>query len=738
MSSGRKIGKRACDACKIRKIKCTEVPPCDGCVAIGTSCTFNKVPATRGPRNLRAKTIRQIAQAQKESSATATATATASAGSGTASSVSPTGDEASASTPTVAAASSGVPSSSRSPSSSEGGSSEGTGSAASGQRVIRQENALQPQRTPSASLVLRLCIYRLRLFPVWPIIAVEDIMASLSRDTDDLESYVLANAVGAATIAQLKLATTDNDDPATAGSMEAECQRSRMVLQEREGGPPMNLNWLRTSFFLHVYHENQQPGGAKSLLYLREAITIAQIMGLHKESSYVALPLAEQQMRRRTLWLLFVTERHVLPLTAHHWTATYKNDRGVAMLHKLPVALKSNTRFPSLDGSGVGEDEGHILPAFKKLADLFWIFDQSGAFDILQNSDDEDALWSMADGLQTASRACLDVVQQKLQQIPLDSDASNDVQRADIVVTRQWMQAVLWKVTMNHGRAWSSNGNNSAVTSLSHPIQIAKEFLQLISQLPSTAIEAHGPGIEFKIYEIASAVTDAVANNFRLPRTSTDGPRDILLQLQRVLASCRGGNKALLEMLCARIAEVQDGPLLIMNRNPTSRVQEVDDDQWRDDRNAAAAAAAAAANGQPDIFAPINGVSHSSQTYGPPSHSNFSSMFDKDGGAAPGMPNGNTVSLSPQRQGLGRPPVWDQSAAGQMGSGAPHDLIDQLQHFDGSFNTVESNGTLDMLFANGALWDNVANDDWMASVQGNPGVFHSPTQSSANLQRTYE
>ncbi|OHE99599.1 fungal specific transcription factor [Colletotrichum orchidophilum] len=702
MSSGRKIGKRACDACKIRKIKCTEVPPCDGCVAIGTSCTFNKVPATRGPRNLRAKTIRQIAQAQKETAAVAVA---AGAAAGTASSVSPTGDGAAASTPAVAAAApSGAPSSSRSPSSSEAGSYEGTGSAASGQRVIRQENSLQSQRTPSASLVLRLCIYRLRLFPVWPIIAVEEIMASLSRDADDLESYVLANAVGAATIAQLKLATTDNDDPATAGSMEAECQRSRMVLQERESGPPMNLNWLRTSFFLHVYHENQQPGGAKSLLYLREAITIAQIMGLHKESSYMALPLAEQQMRRRTLWLLFVTER------------------GVAMLHKLPVALKSNTRFPSLDGSGVGEDEGHILPAFKKLADLFWIFDQSGAFDILQNSDDEDALCSMADGLQTASRACLDVVQQKLQQIPLDSDASNDVQRADIVVTRQWMQAVLWKVTMNHGRAWSSN-HNHPVTSLSHPIQIAKEFLQLISQLPSTAIEAHGPGIEFKIYEIASAVTDAVANNFRLPRASTDGPRDILLQLQRVLASCRGGNKALLEMLCARIAEVQEGPLLIMNRSPTSRVLEVDDDQWRDERNAAA-------NGQPYMYTTINCVPHSNQTY-VQSQSSFIPMFDKDGPAAQGVADGNTASTSPQRQGVGRP-VWEQSQ--QMGPGT-HDLIDQLQHFDGSFNTVESNGTLDMLFANGALWDNVANDDWMVSVQSNPGLFHSPTQS---LQRTYE
>ncbi|KAK2019936.1 fungal-specific transcription factor domain-containing protein [Colletotrichum eremochloae] len=697
MSTGRKIGKRACDACKIRKIKCTEVPPCNGCVAIGTACTFNKAPATRGPRNLRAKTIRRIAQAQQESAA---------APSG---SISPIDDEAAvASTPAAVAA---APS--RSPLSSDGGSSEDAGDPTDRLRFVRQETtALQSQRTSSASLVLRLCIYRLRLFPVWPIIAVEEIMASLSRDADDLESYVLANAVGAATIAQLKLTTTDNDDPATASSMEAECQRSRMALQEREGGLPMNLNWLRTSFFLHVYHENQEPGGAKSLLYLREAITIAQVMGLHKESSYMALPLPEQQMKRRILWLLFVTER------------------GVAMLHKLPVVLKSNIRFPSLDGSGVGEDEGHVLPAFKKLASLFWIFDQSGAFDILQISDDEDAMWSMADGLQTASRACLDVVQRKLQEIPLDSDASNDVQRADIVVTRQWMQAVLWKVTMNHGRPWSSgnyssNNNNNNVTSLSHPIQIAKEFLRLISQLPSTAIEAHGPGIEFKIYEIASAVTDAVANNFRLPRSSTDGPRDILLQLQRVLASCRGGNKALLEMLCARIAEVQHGPLLAMNKTPTPRVQEVEDDQWRNER-------AAAANGQANAFIATNDMPNDNQPYSQ-AQASFLSILNR-GSAAQSIDNGGPMPIPPSRQNLDRP-IWDHQ--NQMGSGA-HDLIDQLQNFDGSSNIVESNGMLDMLFANGALWDNVVNDDWMASVQNNPGAFNSPTQSSTNSRRTYE
>lgn len=178
-------------------------------------------------------------------------------------------------------------------------------------------------------------------------------------------------------------------------------------------------------------------------------------------------------------------------------------------------------------------------------------------------------------------------------------------------------------------------------------------------------------------------------------------------------------------MLCTRIAEVQDGSLMVMSRNPTPRVQEIDDDQWRHN-------ARARADAQPSMFTAINGMPESGPAYAQ-AQASFMSLFDKDG-AAPAMGNGGPVPMSPQRQNTGRQ-IWDQS--NHMGPGA-HDLIDQLQTFDGSFNTVESNGTLDMLFANGALWDNVTSDDWMASVQNNPGVFNSPTQPPENLQRTYE
>lgn len=153
-------------------------------------------------------------------------------------------------------------------------------------------------------MVQILGIYRLRLFPVWPIVSAEEVLQSLKNEQVDLLTYALANAIAAATIAQLKLDSLS--DVATASSMEAECRRAK-DLDSR--GRQASLNSLRIAFFLHVYHENQEPGGVQSLLYLREAISLAQIMGLHRDSTYHSLSTSEQETRRRIVWLLFVTER---------------------------------------------------------------------------------------------------------------------------------------------------------------------------------------------------------------------------------------------------------------------------------------------------------------------------------------------------------------------------------------------------------------------------------------------
>lgn len=152
-----------------------------------------------------------------------------------------------------------------------------------------------------------LYIYHVRMYPVWPIVDVEQLVSVLQQDIEgkEIETYAMATAVAAATVAQLRLGNGSlPDESTTADTFAAQCLQARGQYKSK-----VNLNSVRTSFFLHVYYENQQSGGCESLLYLREAISLAQMMNLHRESSYGALALDEQQIRRRVLWLLFVTER---------------------------------------------------------------------------------------------------------------------------------------------------------------------------------------------------------------------------------------------------------------------------------------------------------------------------------------------------------------------------------------------------------------------------------------------
>lgn len=143
------------------------------------------------------------------------------------------------------------------------------------------------------------------------------------------------------------------------------------------------------------------------------------------------------------------------------------------MLHKLPVILRPNILFPW----SAPNDHTHVLPAFLKLVHLFWVFDQSGIFEILRNADAD------VSSMETLARGCLELLQTKLKDAE-DGDVGggSDVQRADMLVTRQWMRAVLWRAALKFG-----------VVSVMSPVDVAGEFLSLVAQLPTAALESQGP-----------------------------------------------------------------------------------------------------------------------------------------------------------------------------------------------------------------------------------------------------
>lgn len=171
---------------------------------------------------------------------------------------------------------------------------------------LNAESVFAPGKV--AALVLQLCVYRLRCYPVWPIIKVERLVASLQKPRPDIEVFALAYAVAAATIAQIRSKPSEQPGGVTAEMMEAQCLYAKVC---RNKNQPPDLTTVRIPFFLHIYYENLEPGGIRSITCLREAIAIAHMIGLHRESYYQNVEPEEQEIRRRTLWLLFVAERQV-------------------------------------------------------------------------------------------------------------------------------------------------------------------------------------------------------------------------------------------------------------------------------------------------------------------------------------------------------------------------------------------------------------------------------------------
>ncbi|KAL4984081.1 fungal-specific transcription factor domain-containing protein [Aspergillus falconensis] len=384
---------------------------------------------------------------------------------------------------------------------------------------------------PVNAIAPLLYIYHVRMYPVWPIVDVDDLIATLQQDSHrrDHETMALATSIAAATMVQLRLGESSTSNRSvTADILAAECLEARKRFDYRSR---VNLNNVRTAFFLHAYYENQQPGGSESVLYLREAITLAQMMYLHREASYASLAADEQKIRRRVLWLLFVTER------------------GVCILHKLPVILKTDTAMPETDA----DDE--VLPAFLKLLALFRLFEQTSMFDIV-----EDYHLGLKPPV-SAKDATAATFDEMLQDKSPDGfgalDRVSDVQRADICVTRHWMRILTWKA-LSHSATGRSPASNCFL-SPAFPLMVGRDLVSIVYRLPRVALQAHGPGMQLKLYEIATSLADAVTSTAHVPDTSRwdqeSRPSSILTRLHSILSALTGGESStLVDILYGKIA----------------------------------------------------------------------------------------------------------------------------------------------------------------------------------------
>ncbi|KAL2840097.1 hypothetical protein BJX68DRAFT_258617 [Aspergillus pseudodeflectus] len=430
---------RACDACALRKVRCTGQQPCPNCTRTGFKCSYAKQPRKSGPkgprRSTRARVHEQLETLSKD-----------------------------------------IP-------------------------VVPWKRAFT-----LSDVLAYLETYKDRMYPVWPVIDVARLNAALQADETDYETCALAFAVCAGTGAQLQLKSSDQPSNDLADRFATESERHRLKYEYRESS---TIEAILIPLFLHFYYGARGKRLTASFL-LREAVSICQLLGLDKEETYHGLDMEEESYRRRTFWLLYVTER------------------GHAMQHGTPVCLTKSIALSRQEACG-NQNSSQLLQAFHSLTHLFASVDG-----VLVNSE-------------TSSNYSMEIlvrIQHELrryEQWPLEW---NEVQRSDISITQHWLRMLVWQLSLSNVSLSSEPGGDDSM-SFTYPARVSRDALRDISSVSFDALVAHGPGMQAKLCDITNTLLDVMTCVHSLTPEMFVQARHVLHEFCCYLARLNGNREGL-------------------------------------------------------------------------------------------------------------------------------------------------------------------------------------------------
>lgn len=415
--------KKACDACHRRKVRCSGEQPCQNCGQSNLQCTYFAIPQKKGPKGSRAKVISEIRDGQHPPAPL----------------VSPKRQlKHEISNPFDFNAAPATPS-------------------------YQETPGLLSQQT------LDICItfFFEHLYPTIPLFDRQRLETLAStRDNGHSEIYCLVASLCAFVLVQpgmtIVVSGMMGDD------YEGETPQSRYgyaraliddllrVRKDIDYVEHPTLHSVQTSFFLFSCYFSLEKQNS-CWFHLREAATVAQILGMHEEATYSSGDPIENAYRRRTYWLVLLTER------------AYAMER-----HK-PLTLYATIALPTSDGS-----DTEILNGFLHLINLFRCIE-----------DDFMALWNKVKS--ECSIAWLaNLQQQLLDALPHDLQTTKH-QAADIRITQQWLRVIVWQLSIMNNQL-SSTSPNAAMT-FKYPIQIAKDLLADLASMDVPSMEVHGVGL---------------------------------------------------------------------------------------------------------------------------------------------------------------------------------------------------------------------------------------------------
>lgn len=451
-----------CDGCALRRVRCDGGRPCKECQKRLLTCTTLRITRKRGPKGPRQSTSQKVRHLQRQLQLANSAE------------VSVRRRDGATSQPTSPGASSSFASPHFQRSS-----------------LLISGPSPKYRPLPLETYCKFLGIFQERLYSVWPVLDCSGLITRLVNDEHDHEAWTLAASVCAGVIAQLRLpehrqVTTPSLSASTfskvcqtqaAISVQTTCQHFnadtthfRALCDYRERP---SIFSLLSSFFLHIYCANSDLLSTAGF-HLRDSLTQAHMLGLHRPNTYAGLSADERELRLRVYWVLFVSER------------TY------CIQHSLPTILRPINQHPSPNKGPDGYTDNAMV-SFLYLTKLFTFLDED-----LIESHSTSSIMAIGNGGAGDSvekeRARNKVT---LFQSDLGSATKgvglDETQKVDIFITRNWIRILLWQYTIRHFTM--SYTTDDQAFSLLLPALVAHEMLGLFSAVSPKSICAHGYGM---------------------------------------------------------------------------------------------------------------------------------------------------------------------------------------------------------------------------------------------------
>lgn len=361
------------------------------------------------------------------------------------------------------------------------------------------------------------------LYPTQPILHRQKVGETIGQMDNSIEAYCLVVSLCAYMMIQPNMVISPEAFEGLEIPPQPSLQLGHTLLQEalrvRKGHNyienPSIWSVITSFFFFGSYFCLDRQNTA--WFHLREATTLAQIMGMHEEVNYQLEDIVESSRRRRLYWLLFVTER------------------AYALQQHKPLTLHATINLPTLDEDPAETVE---LNGFIHLVHLFRPFDDTFV-----------GLWNKARvGCTTEWLARL---QQQLSDALPTYLQCTESQAVDLRCSQQWLRTMVWQLSISHGFLSSAAADNAM--SFKFPIEVSRDLVQSASQFSQASMEVHGIGLIEKLFDVACTLTDVMSVIPHEQYTFEFGPRDYLNQLMSLISTLRGGRQRYLPLLIQKI-----------------------------------------------------------------------------------------------------------------------------------------------------------------------------------------